>query len=123
MVFGNGVAAELIATGQEGSLKSTQVLVSNPLYIILGMVLGLGLSGLFFWWAERRKRRGKVTFNEVRFKLMQMQREHTKQKIDNITRFIAALDKEALAIILELTQKIIDLERWDGINRRKEKID
>ena len=48
MVFGNGVAAELIATGQEGSLKSTQVLVSNPLYIILGMVLGLGLSGLFF---------------------------------------------------------------------------
>jgi|MEHZ01.1.fsa_nt_MEHZ010237456.1_1 hypothetical protein len=50
---------------------------------------------------------------------MQMQREHTKQKIDNITRFIAALDKEALAIILELTQKIIDLERWDGINRKK----
>ena len=48
MVFGNGVAAELIATGQQGSLKSTQVLVSNPLYIILGMVLGLGLSGLFF---------------------------------------------------------------------------
>jgi hypothetical protein len=79
----------------------------------------LGYQG-FFWWAERRKLRGKVTFNEVRFKLMQMQREHTKQKIDNITRFIAALDKEALAIILELTQKIIDLERWDGINRSKE---
>lgn len=54
MVFGNGVAAELIATGQEGSLKSTQVLVSNPLYIILGMVLGLGLSGLFLvGWKEK----------------------------------------------------------------------
>ena len=120
MVFGNGVAAELIATGQEVSLKSTQVIISHPLYIILGMVLGLGVSGLFLWWNGRRKRSGKVTFNEVRSTLEQMQREHTKQKIDNITRFIAALDKEALARNLELTQQLIDLERWDGNNRRKE---
>ena len=120
MVFGNGVAAELIATGQEGSLKSTQVIISNPLLIIIGMVLGLGVSVLFLWWNRRRKRSGKVTFNEVRSTLEQMQREHTKQKIDNITRFIAALDKEALARNLELTQKLIDLERWDGNNRRKE---
>ena len=120
MVFGNGVAAELIATGQEVSLKSTQVIISNPLLIIIGMVLGLGVSVLFLWWNKRRKRSGKATFKEVRSTLEQMQREHTKQKIDNITRFIAALDKEALARNLELTQKLIDLERWDGINRSKE---
>jgi len=50
----------------------------------------------------------KAIFNEVRSNLEQIQREQTKKKIDNITQFIAALDKEALKKNLELTEKLMN---------------
>ena len=110
LVFGEGVAAELIANDKEVSWNSNDILASGAVKVIMGITLGIVVSWVFQWLKKRKKDRNpkKAIFNEVRSNLEQIQREQTKKKIDNITQFIAALDKEALKKNLELTEKLMN---------------
>ena len=110
LVFGEGVAADLIANDKEVSWNSNDILASGAVEVIMGITVGIVVSWIAQWLKKRKKDRNpkKAIFNEVRFNLEQIQREQTKKKIDDITQFIAALDKEALKRNLELTKKLMN---------------
>jgi len=75
----------------------------------VGITVGIVVSWIALWLKKRKNRTPKkAIFNDVRSNLEQIQREQTKKKIDNITLFIAALDKEALKRNLELTEKLMN---------------
>ena len=76
----------------------------------MGITVGIVVSWIALWLKKRKKDMTpkKAIFNDVRSNLEQIQREQTKKKIDNITLFIAALDKEALKRNLELTEKLMN---------------
>ena len=110
LVFGEGVVADLIANDKEVSWDSNEILASGAVEVIVGIIVGIVVSWIPQWLKKRKKDRTpvKVIFNDVRSNLEQIQREQTKKKIDNITLFIAALDKEALKRNLELTEKLMN---------------
>ena len=108
LVFGEGVAADLIANDKEVSWNSNDILASGAVEVIMGITVGIVVSWIAQWLKKRKKDRNpkKAIFNDVRSNLEQIQREQTKKKIDNITQFIAALDEEALKRNLELAEKL-----------------
>jgi len=109
LVFGEGVAADLIANDKEVSWNSNDILASVAVEVIVGITVGIVVSWIALWLKKRKNRTPKkAIFNDVRSNLEQIQREQTKKKIDNITLFIAALDKEALKRNLELTEKLMN---------------
>ena len=110
LVFGEGVAADLIANDKEVSWNSNDILGSGALEVIVGISVGILVSWIAQWLKKRKKDRNpkKAIFNEERSNLERIQSEQTKKKIDNITLFIAALDKEALKRNLELTEKLMN---------------
>ena len=109
LVFGEGVVADLIANDKEVSWNSNDILASVAVEVIVGITVGIVVSWIALWLKKRKNRTPKkAIFNDVRSNLEQIQREQTKKKIDNITLFIAALDKEALKRNLELTEKLMN---------------
>ena len=122
LVFGEGVAADLIANDKEVSWNSNDILASGAVEVIMGITVGLVVSWIAQWLKKRKKDRTpkKAIFNEVRLNLVQIQREQTKKKIDNITQFIAALDKEALKRNLELTEKLMNAVPESKVGAEKE---
>ena len=122
LVFGEGVAADLIANDKEVSWNSNDILASGAVEVIMGITVGLVVSWIAQWLKKRKKYRTpkKAIFNEVRLNLVQIQREQTKKKIDNITQFIAALDKEALKRNLELTEKLMNAVPESKVGAEKE---
>ena len=110
LVFGEGLAADLIANDKEVSWNSNDTFTSGAVKVIMGITGGIVVSWIAQWLKKRKKDRNpkKAIFNDVRSNLEQIQREQTKKKIDNITLFIAALDKEALKRNLELTEKLMN---------------